>query len=86
MNRRDFLKRLGAVGLVAAAPAILTPERKYWPLDRTMIDDTRFIGSDDPAYWVQFWEPTVWEPTDTPFLDVIARLEHVDKMLRMSVA
>src|SRR5690606_33529639 len=36
MNRRDFLKRIAAAGLVAAAPEILVPERKFWQLDRTM--------------------------------------------------
>src|SRR5690606_14651082 len=59
MNRRNFLKRLGAVGLVAAAPAILTPERKYWPLDRTM------MGSRTVPYY-DFW----WTDNDGNRIDV----------------
>lgn len=41
MNRRDFLKRIAAAGLVAATPEILVPDRRVWALDRTMVETHR---------------------------------------------
>lgn len=38
MNRRDFLKRIAAAGLIAATPEIIVPEKRFWQLDRTMAD------------------------------------------------
>lgn len=52
MNRRDVLKRIAAAGLVAAAPEMLTPERRFWQLDQRMIVPQRLPG-DDTA-WVQW--------------------------------
>jgi hypothetical protein len=71
MNRRDFLKRLGAAGLVAVvAPEIIVPERRVWALDWTMTPPARARG-DDTA-WLQ-WHidharmipPDVYHTTDT---------------------
>lgn len=35
LSRRELLQRLVGVGLVAATPPVL---RRYWQLDRTMVD------------------------------------------------
>ena len=60
MDRRTFLKRMGAVGLVAAAPEVLVPDRRFWSLDRTMVpnpETTRVVW--DEVSFDDMMEPMV---------------------------
>lgn len=77
MDRRSFLKRIAAAGLVTATPELIVPERRFWQLDQTMgqgariksiaLDEAAFLDDEFMAWW-----RSALEPQSTPMLDLLS--------------